>query len=222
MVPLVRPRSHSLFSVTDNPVIVVDEPEQTAAAAERFWKRLEENAVKMPRRTFTPGRSWSTVCRFGRTRPPRTRAPYQQPTTSHQQRRHDSVAAVSAFHGNIQAAVAEARNLVEQGYRVVFFGRIQRRTRAARGYFPGVLSSLPIGPRSRRRHSPVSGRTFLCRGCVREHVPGQGTDPPRRRVSRPRASPSSDRKTSSIRPTWSRSPARQNPNWPLSPPTWRT
>ncbi len=42
MVPLVRPRSHSLFSLTENPVIVVDEPEQAAAAAERFWKRLLE------------------------------------------------------------------------------------------------------------------------------------------------------------------------------------
>ena len=55
--------------------------------------------------------------------------------TSHQQSLATSVEAAAettsrpslAFHGNIQAAVAEARNLVEQGYRVVFFARSVRR-----------------------------------------------------------------------------------------------
>src|ERR1700749_264003 len=45
-VPLVRPRSHSLFSLTENPVIVIDEPEQVSSAAERFWKRLEEKSAR--------------------------------------------------------------------------------------------------------------------------------------------------------------------------------
>ena len=45
-VPLVRPRKHSLFSLTENPVVLIDEPEQAAAASERLWKRLEEKPDK--------------------------------------------------------------------------------------------------------------------------------------------------------------------------------
>ena len=42
LVPLVRPRKHSLLSVAENPLVVLDEPEQIAAAATRLWKRLED------------------------------------------------------------------------------------------------------------------------------------------------------------------------------------
>src|SRR5580698_7141275 len=42
VVPLVRPRKHSLFSLLENPVVVIDEPEQAAAASERLWRRLQD------------------------------------------------------------------------------------------------------------------------------------------------------------------------------------
>ncbi len=42
-MPLVRPRKHSLFSLTENPLVIIDEPEQAAGASERLWKRLQEN-----------------------------------------------------------------------------------------------------------------------------------------------------------------------------------
>ena len=35
-------RQHSLLSLIENPLVVLDEPEQIAAAAERLWKRLED------------------------------------------------------------------------------------------------------------------------------------------------------------------------------------
>ncbi len=41
-VPLVRPRAHSLFTLVEKPVVVLDEPEQISSAAERLWKRLED------------------------------------------------------------------------------------------------------------------------------------------------------------------------------------
>src|SRR5882757_6721949 len=41
-VPLVRPRKHSLFSLAEKPLIVLDEPEQVTSAADRLWKRLED------------------------------------------------------------------------------------------------------------------------------------------------------------------------------------
>ena len=42
LVPLVRPRTQSLLALAENPVVVLDEPEQVAAASERLWKRLDE------------------------------------------------------------------------------------------------------------------------------------------------------------------------------------
>ncbi len=61
-VPLVRPRKHSLFSLTENPVVIIDEPEQAAAASERLWKRLRRQArsCRFParrKRIFTHGPS---------------------------------------------------------------------------------------------------------------------------------------------------------------------
>ena len=56
----MRPRAHSLLSLVENPLVVLDEPEQIAAAAERLWKRLEDRgpAVLLARRIriFSLGR----------------------------------------------------------------------------------------------------------------------------------------------------------------------
>ena len=43
LVPLVRPRAAvAALAGSTNPLVVLDEPEQIASAAERFWKRLED------------------------------------------------------------------------------------------------------------------------------------------------------------------------------------
>ena len=39
---MVRPRNSSTFSLLDRPIVLWDEPGQVRAAAERFWKRLEQ------------------------------------------------------------------------------------------------------------------------------------------------------------------------------------
>ena len=64
LVPLVRPRKHSLLSLAENPLIVLDEPEQIAAAAGRLWKRLEEPIAHFPAhrsQISTPGQSFATA-----------------------------------------------------------------------------------------------------------------------------------------------------------------
>ncbi len=48
LVPLARPRSQSLFALAENPLVVLDEPEQIASAAGRLWKRLEETDRPFP------------------------------------------------------------------------------------------------------------------------------------------------------------------------------
>ena len=48
VVPMSRPRTASLLSFTGDPLVVIDEPEQTAAAAERLWKRLADPERETP------------------------------------------------------------------------------------------------------------------------------------------------------------------------------
>jgi transcription-repair coupling factor (superfamily II helicase) len=185
MVPLVRPRTHSLFSLAENPVVVLDEPEQTSAAAERFWKRLEEK----PDRPFPcpPDANFFTWPALRETlegnaelalRELEVLTNNQQPATN-----NDGATASRpslAFHGNIQAAVAEARNLVEQGYRVVFFGRSSGELERLADIFQeySVPFQLGLDPADATRpylaeRSYVAGAsasTFLVKGLIRRGV----------------------------------------------------
>jgi transcription-repair coupling factor (superfamily II helicase) len=187
-VPLVRARTHSLFSLTDNPVIVIDEPEQAAAAAERFWKRLEER----PDRPFPcpPEANFFTWPELGDTmagfaelvlRELELLTSHQQLTTGDEAGAAETASRPSmAFHGNIQAAVAEARNLVEQGYRVVFFGRSSGELERLADIFQeySVPFQLGLDPADATRpylaeRSYVAGAsasTFLVKGLIRRGV----------------------------------------------------
>ncbi len=133
--PLVRPLAASLLDLIENPIVVLDEPDEIRAAAGRFWKRLEDPerpALCPPEKIFyrweelaaarpnqaqlelreldisTPGPSAATTV-------PALHIP-TRPSMS--------------FHGNMQVAIAEARGLVESGSRVAFFaasaGEIER------------------------------------------------------------------------------------------------
>jgi transcription-repair coupling factor (superfamily II helicase) len=187
-VPLVRPRSHSLFSLTDNPVLVVDEPEQAAAAAERFWKRLleksdrpfpcppEANFYSWPElREALEGNAELSI------RELELLTNDQQLTTGDEAGTGETASRPSmAFHGNIQAAVAEARNLVEQGYRVVFFGRSSGELERLADIFQeySVPFQLGLDPADATRpylaeRSYVAGAsasTFLVKGLIRRGV----------------------------------------------------
>jgi transcription-repair coupling factor (superfamily II helicase) len=190
MVPLVRPRTHSLFSLTENPVIVLDEPEQTAAAAERFWKRLEEkpdrpfpcppeaNFFTWPElRETLEGNAELALRELDVVTNPQSLIPNPGvPASSAGTTSRPSM----AFHGNIQAAVAEARNLVEQGYRVVFFGRSSGELERLADIFQeySVPFQLGLDPADATRpylaeRSYVAGAsasTFLVKGLIRRGV----------------------------------------------------
>ena len=190
MVPLVRPRSHSLFSLTENPVIVIDEPEQAAAAAERFWKRLLEKSdrpVPLPPeanfftwpelRETLEGNAELALRELDVVTNPQSLIPNPgAPAPSGETASRPSM----AFHGNIQAAVAEARNLVEQGYRVVFFGRSSGELERLADIFQeySVPFQLGLDPADATRpylaeRSYVAGAsasTFLVKGLIRRGV----------------------------------------------------
>ena len=96
-----------------------------------------------------------------------------------------------AFHGNMQVAVAEARNLVEQGNRVVFFAPSTGELERLADIFQEYSRAVPARHRSGRRDAAVSGRALLHGGFGGQHVSGERTGAARRRVSGMRASPSS-------------------------------
>ena len=186
-VPLVRPRKHSLFSLSENPLVVVDEPEQTAGAADRLWKRLEEKPVNpLP---FPPSANfyaWAELrdALAGNAELALRELEFltsQSPTANISEAPAETASRPSlAFHGNIQAAIGEARNLVERGYRVVFFARSSGELERLADIFQeyAVPFQLGLDPADATRpylaeRSYVAGAsasTFLVKGLVRRGV----------------------------------------------------
>ena len=133
LVPMVRPRDGSVFSLLDRSIVVWDEPRKVQAAAERFWKRLEQ----IP--TLASLRSGPNLLPLGRI----ASADLGRPSPGDggtgdrlgwlgrgAATRHISTRPAMSFHGNMQVAIAEARTLVESGNRVAFFassnGEVER------------------------------------------------------------------------------------------------
>ncbi len=189
-VPLVRPRKHSLFSLIENPVVIVDEPEQTAGASDRLWKRLEDkpdrpfpcppaaNFYTWPElRASLEGDAELALRELEVFADPQSLIPNPGVLAS-------SAGTTSrpsmAFHGNIQAAIAEARNLVERGNRVVFFARSSGELERLADIFQeyAVPFQLGLDPADATRpylaeRSYVAGTaasTFLVKGLVRRGV----------------------------------------------------
>jgi transcription-repair coupling factor (superfamily II helicase) len=183
LVPLVRPRSHSLFSLLEKPVTVLDEPEQIATAADRLWKRLDDKDRPFP---CPPVANFFTWPELLATLESNAQVAVREldlvmPSVSPDQLAASIRSRPSlAFHGNIQAAIAEARNLVEQGYRVVFFaqstGELERLADIFQEY--SVPFQLGLDPSDATRpylaeRSYVAGSaasTLLVKGRVRRGV----------------------------------------------------
>ncbi len=127
-VPLVRPRTGSVFALLERPVVLWDEPEQLRGAAERLWKRLddpERPALCPSERIFF---HWDEIRAEASAAPQvavrelgiHTGAPGAD--SSSRGELHIGTRPTMGFQGNMQVAVAEARTLVESGGRVVCFG----------------------------------------------------------------------------------------------------
>ena len=199
--------THSLFSLMENPLIVFDEPEQIAAAAERLWKRLERSgpSVALPAGAefFPLGRA---ARRMSRIRPrlqlreldlaqPRSPALHIPTRPVHGLPRQH---AGGGRRGAQSGGAGQSRRLLRA---------IDRRTGAAGRHFPGVLGAVPTRPRASGRHAAVSGRARLHGGRRRQHVTwSKGSV--RRGVGLPRcaASRSSAPKICSTPPIWWRGP----------------
>ena len=128
MAAMVDPRPGSVIALCEAPVVVWDEPEQVGAAAERLWKRLEQterSAAYDPSRVFF---RWEELQQQAAAAPQVSWKELEIGWDAGGL--HIPTRPAMAFHGNMQVAIAEARNLVEAGNRVAFFasstGEVER------------------------------------------------------------------------------------------------
>jgi transcription-repair coupling factor (superfamily II helicase) len=174
LAPLVEPRASSLVEQVEKPIVVLDEPALLEAAAERFWKRLREDprsAALAPERIFLP---WKDFCqRAGR-------APEIELHELSVAGKPGALEIITrpalSFQGNIRVAVAEARNLVETGHRVIFFaattGELERTAEIFNEYeLPFQLDLKPgetVPPYLAERAWLTAGAagTYLTRGAI--------------------------------------------------------
>jgi transcription-repair coupling factor (superfamily II helicase) len=129
LAPNVRPRQASLFSLLENTIILLDEPEEIRAAAERFWTRLEDperTALIAPEKVFF---RWDELPAAG-TKIELRELELVSSIGGSDTSFHIPTRPSMSFHGNMQVAIAEARGLIEAGARVAFFaasaGEIER------------------------------------------------------------------------------------------------
>jgi transcription-repair coupling factor (superfamily II helicase) len=126
---MVRPRNCSVFSLLESPVIVWDEPDEVHSAAERFWKRLEQ-IERSP--VYDPDKIYFRWDELKRQASPAAEAEFKELDfgVPDDAAIHIATRPCLSFHGNMQVAIAEARNLVEASTRVAFFasstGEVER------------------------------------------------------------------------------------------------
>ncbi len=119
LAPLVEPRESSLPEQAEKALVVLDEPGAIRSAAERLWARLEQDprtAPLDPHRFFL---SWEELGQ--RTSRAAVVRMHELAVTGEPDALEIVTRPALSFQGNIRVAVAEARNLVDSGHRVVFF-----------------------------------------------------------------------------------------------------
>jgi transcription-repair coupling factor (superfamily II helicase) len=174
VVPMARPRSHSLLSFLKDPIVVLDEPENLATASDRLWKRLD-NPEKPGR--IDAGASFYRWPELGGQLERLTELNIRELElgASSQTSLHIPARPSMTFHGAMQVAVAEARSLIERGNRVAFFapsmGELERLADILQEYsIPFQLGIEPGGTdnpylASRVYHGEVAS-TYLIKGDV--------------------------------------------------------
>ncbi|HZT37172.1 MAG TPA: transcription-repair coupling factor [Bryobacteraceae bacterium] len=176
VAPMVRPRTHSLLSFSPDAIVVLDEPEPIAASAERMWKRLEDPERPSPISAEANYFRWGELQAQAADRFELHLRELELGAFSRESL-HIATRPAMSFHGSMQVAVAEAKTLVEQGYRVAFLapslGELERLADIFQEYsIPFQLGVDPDGSRTtlteRAYLAGSVASTYLIRGAVRK------------------------------------------------------
>jgi transcription-repair coupling factor (superfamily II helicase) len=176
-VPLARPRKDSIFSMARDAMVILDEPESLAGAAERLWKRLEEpqpkTAAPLAEANFFRWEELAAIL------DPSTQIALRELELGAQGAAlHIATRPSMAFHGSMQVAVAEAKSLVENGSRVAFFaqsaGELERLADILQEYSVPFQLGLDTSEQTsaylaeRAYMAGAVAGTFLVKGTVRK------------------------------------------------------
>ncbi|HEX4227310.1 MAG TPA: transcription-repair coupling factor [Bryobacteraceae bacterium] len=178
LVPLVRPRDHTLLSLARDALVILDEPEAISSAATRLWQRLEQPDRAAP---IDPAANFTKWEDFEQSLEPRTVLRVRELDLSldldgQGDSNHIPTRPSLTFRGNMPVAVAEARNLIEAGNRVAFFassnGELERLADVLQEYSVpyqlGLESASGARPSlAERSYYGTFASAFLIRGCVR-------------------------------------------------------
>ena len=167
MVSPERPRTGSLAGFFESPLILIDEPELTNAAADRFWTRLE--AQINPQSAMLTWDEFSAIAASHDVVEIRQLELAQSdPNTFYISSRPSM-----AFHGNLQVAIREAKTLLESGVRLAFFaptsGEVERLADVFSEYaipYQIDLGGEPVPEYLRERAQSLSAGIALIRGDI--------------------------------------------------------
>jgi transcription-repair coupling factor (superfamily II helicase) len=175
VAPMLRPRLASVFSLVERPVVVWDEPEQVQAAAARLWSRLEQIEPSPAYHPDSVFLRWADLERQAQAAP--RMALKELEIAAIDAGLHIATRPTMAFHGNMQIAIAEARNLVESGNRVAFFasstGEVERLADILNEYgLPyqlglGQAETTPAYLAERAYMAGTAASIYLIKGLVR-------------------------------------------------------
>jgi transcription-repair coupling factor (superfamily II helicase) len=173
---LAEPRMQTLAGLMPESLLVMDEPEQIRSAAERLWKRLAQQRAAGPSADAMARANFLELEEFERACASLPRLDLRELELS-VNAPHIATRPSMVFLGNMAVAVAEARTMVEQGYRVAFFapsnGELERLADVLREY--SVPFQLGLAPNeaaspylAERAYlaGPVAS-TYLVKGLVR-------------------------------------------------------
>ncbi len=127
---MARLRNSSVLALLPDSILLWDERDQVRGAAERFWKRLEQiepSPAYDPQKLYFRWEEFeSQAARVSQLELKEIDIAWDGgpglPNATQNAALHIATRPAMKFHGNMQMATAEARNLVEAGQRVAFFG----------------------------------------------------------------------------------------------------
>jgi transcription-repair coupling factor (superfamily II helicase) len=176
--PLVAERRSSILEQNPRMVVIVDEPEQVSAAADRLWKRLGQadvTGLAPLEKVYLPWDEFDTKLRAIPRLLVRQIDIDGTPGVGEIRTRPSMV-----FHGNMPVAVAESRTQVEQGYRLVFFAATTGEMERLADIFQEYALPFQVGMDaeemttapylSQRTYAGEMASILLARGAVRRGV----------------------------------------------------
>ncbi|MBV9085623.1 MAG: transcription-repair coupling factor, partial [Acidobacteriaceae bacterium] len=173
--------THSLFSLQPDALVLLDEPGAVESAADRLWQRLE-HPDRPPE--IEPEKNFARWDDLKQWIAERTVINFQELDViagsngdAAEQRFNIPSRPSLTFQGNMPVAVAEARNLIQAGFRVAFFagstGEIERLADILQEYSVpyqlGLESTTGARPSLAERayHAGAVSSTYLIKGRVR-------------------------------------------------------